>query len=329
VSRGQRWRRRADSDTLIIRRMKADLHVHSCHSLESGSFKFLRSRDCYSSPEDVYRTAKARGMDLVTITDHDSIGGCLEFLDRHPDADDFIIGEEVSCRFPDGDIEVHLGVYGLNEAIHRELQPLRSNVFDVAALLHDRGVFFALNHLLFFYRGQTPLESYLRILDIVPAVEARNGAMLPMHNDLVEETARQSGRLAMTAGSDAHTLRRIGRTFIEVPGSRDAGSFLAGLRRGEGCPGGRHGNVGALTADIYGVVTRYVASLAGYGPADHTVTERLVFGAFSLVSAPFQFLPFAAACQFQLRQRRHVAAARAALSLRPDAVAEIAAQGAE
>jgi predicted metal-dependent phosphoesterase TrpH len=309
--------------------MKADLHVHSYHSKQSGSFKFLRSRDCYSAPEAVYRTAKARGMDLVTITDHDSIGGCLEFLERHPDADDFIMGEEVTCRFPDGDIEVHLGVYGLTEAIHRELQPLRQNVFDVAALLRERGVFFAINHLLFFYRGQAPLASYLRLLDEVPAVEARNGAMLAMHNALVEETARRSGRLAMTAGSDAHTLRRVGRTFIEIPAARSAGEFLAALARGEGQPGGVHGNVGALTGDIYGVVTRYVASLAGHGPADHSLTERLVFGAFSLVSAPFQFLPFAAACQFQLRQRRHVAAARAALARRPHAVAEIAVQGAE
>ena len=82
---------------------RADLHVHSWHSLQSGNLTFLQSRDCYSSPEDVYRTAKARGMDLVTITDHDSIDGCLEFLDRHPDATDFIVGEEVSCRLPDGD----------------------------------------------------------------------------------------------------------------------------------------------------------------------------------------------------------------------------------
>ncbi len=143
--------------------MKADLHVHSRHSAQSGSLKFLRSRDCYSDPEAVYRTAKARGMDVVTITDHDSIGGCLEFLERHPDATDFIVGEEVSCRFPDGDIEVHLGVYGTTEQLHRELQPLRRNVFDVIALLRERDVFFALNHLLFFYRGQAPLDSYLRL----------------------------------------------------------------------------------------------------------------------------------------------------------------------
>src|SRR3712207_9376709 len=111
--------------------MRADLHVHSWHSKQSGSLRLLRSRDSYSSPERVYRTARARGMDLVTITDHDTIDGCLELLNRHPDAGDFIVGEEVSCRLPEGDIEVHLGVYGLDEALHRELQPLRGNVFEV------------------------------------------------------------------------------------------------------------------------------------------------------------------------------------------------------
>ena len=132
--------------------MRADLHVHTWASTQSGAMKFLRSRDCYSSPFDVYRTARARGMDLVTFTDHDSIDGCLELLDRHPETADFICGEEVSCRFPDGDIEVHLGVYGMTEALHRDLQPLRGNVFEVIARLREADVFFALNHLLHFYR---------------------------------------------------------------------------------------------------------------------------------------------------------------------------------
>ena len=91
--------------------------------------RFLRSRDCYSQPEEVYRVAKARGMSVVTITDHDSIHGCLEFLDRHPDSTDFFVSEEVSCRLPEGDIEVHFGVYGTTEALHREIQPLRPNAF--------------------------------------------------------------------------------------------------------------------------------------------------------------------------------------------------------
>ena len=113
---------------------RADLHVHSWHSKVNGDLPFFKSRDCYSRPTDVYRTAKARGMDIVTITDHDSIDGCLELFDRFPGASDILMGEEVSCTFPDGDIDVHLAVYGMTEALHRDVQPLRRNVFEVIAL---------------------------------------------------------------------------------------------------------------------------------------------------------------------------------------------------
>src|SRR5437667_375370 len=61
--------------------LRADLHVHSDHS-GLKQLRFLRMRDCYSAPVDVYRSAKARGMDLVTLTDHDTIDGCLAIRDR-------------------------------------------------------------------------------------------------------------------------------------------------------------------------------------------------------------------------------------------------------
>lgn len=288
--------------------MRADLHVHSWCSTENRDIEFLRSRDCYSAPDAVYATARARGMDLVTITDHDTFDGCAEFLDRHPDADDFIPGEEVSCRFPDGDIEVHLGVYGMTEALHRTLQPLRRNVFDVTACLREAGVFFALNHLFHFYRGQTSLESYLRLLAEVPALEARNGAMCEGHNLLIEQVAHTaSPTVSLIGGSDAHTLRRVGRTWTEVPGARTAAEFLDGLRNGLCRPGGAHGGPLPLAGDVYGVVFKYMASLAGIGPRDHAGLERLGCAAFSLASLPFQFIPLLVAAIAKSRERRIVA----------------------
>jgi predicted metal-dependent phosphoesterase TrpH len=278
--------------------------------------RFLESRDCYSSPRDVYRVAKARGMDLVTITDHDSIDGCLELLDRHPDARDVFISEEVSCWFPGADVQVHLGVYGLDERLHRDLQPLRRNVFDVARCLREAGVFFALNHLLHFYRGQVPLDTYLRLIDEVPALEVRNGTMLPAHNALVEElaaawnAARPLGRIG---GSDAHTLRRIGRTWTEAPGE-SAVDFLRSLRAGRSRACGAHGATADVTADAYGVMYRYCASLLGRGPRDHTIARRAACLAFSVVSLPAQFLPLAIVARGKRREAQEVARARAALS---------------
>jgi predicted metal-dependent phosphoesterase TrpH len=290
--------------------VKADLHVHSYHSGHNYDLPFLRSRDCYSLPEDVYRTAKARGMDVVTITDHDSIDGCLEFLDRHPDAQDFIIGEEISCWLPTGAsartrIEVHLGAYGMTERAHREIQPLRENVFDVIAYLREARIFFALNHLFHFYRDQMPLASYLTLLDHVSALETRNGAMLPKQNALIEQIAAAagSGRYAAVAGSDAHTLRRVGRTWTEAPGSTRE-EFLANVAAGKGTAHGQQGGALFLAADIYGVIADYWLSLIGLRRHEISLPRRAFGLAFSAVSLPFEFIPLLVATIAKSRESR-------------------------
>ena len=297
-----------------MRTLRADLHVHSCHSLRSGSLRFLKSRDCYSRPEDVYRVAKARGMDLVTITDHDSIGGCLEYLDRNPDSRDFFISEEVSCRLPQGDVEVHLGVYGMDERLHRELQPLRRDVFEVAARLREAGVFFALNHLLHFYRRQLPLDAYLRLLDEVPGLEARNGTMLPEHNALVERVAsRWAGASRFAIGwRQRRAHAETGRADMDgscpwTTGGRDEiAGFLTSLRERRSRPAGAHGGTASVAGDAYGVVARYCASLLGAGPRDHRALRRAGCLAFSLVSLPAQFLPLAIVASGKRREAREV-----------------------
>jgi predicted metal-dependent phosphoesterase TrpH len=299
--------------------LRADLHVHTCHSKVSGTMPFLGSRDCYSTPADVYRVAKARGMDLVALTDHDSIDGALELLDARPDATDVIIGEEVSCILPDGDIAVHLGVYGMTESLHREVQPLRRNVFDVTARLREANVFFSLNHLLLFYRRQIPFDQYLRLLDAVPALEVRNGTMLAAHNTLVELMAQRRDvtapmpRLAMVAGSDAHTLRRVGLTWTTAPG-RTREDFLLSLRQGLGRPGGLHGTAATVAGDAYGVIGGYLGSLAGYGPSDLRAWRRAACLTFAGATLPFQFMPLAIAMARKARERREVARAAAHLA---------------
>ncbi|MEM5786331.1 MAG: PHP domain-containing protein, partial [Syntrophobacteraceae bacterium] len=60
--------------------MKIDLHVHSKHSIQPSQW-ILQKLGCpesFTEPEALYRTAKRKGMDLVTITDHNTISGALE-----------------------------------------------------------------------------------------------------------------------------------------------------------------------------------------------------------------------------------------------------------
>jgi predicted metal-dependent phosphoesterase TrpH len=295
-------------------RLRADLHVHTCHSTQNGTVPFLHARDCYSAPADVYRTAKQRGMDLVAITDHDSIDGGLELLAARPGADDIIVGEEITCWFPDSTLEVHIAAYDMTEALHRDVQPLRRNVFEVAARLREAGVFFALNHLLHFYRGQVPLEAYLRLLDDVPALEVRNGTMLPGHNLMIERLVSEwrpphGGRLAVVAGSDAHTLRRVGRTWTSAPGVSRS-EFMRSLRAGLGEPGGSHGGVSAVAGDAYGVVASYIASLVSGDPPDVRSWHRAGCLAFSVATLPMQGLPLIIAAARKHAERRAIGQVR-------------------
>ena len=54
---------------------KADLHVHSSHSNKPTYWAMRKFNvpESYTSPQYLYKTARDRGMDFVTITDHNAI----------------------------------------------------------------------------------------------------------------------------------------------------------------------------------------------------------------------------------------------------------------
>jgi predicted metal-dependent phosphoesterase TrpH len=274
--------------------------------------RWFRSRDCYSDPEAIYRAAHTRGMDLVAITDHDSIDGCLELLDRHPGATDLLMGEEIECRVPGTGVRLHLGALGLTERHHRDVQPLRGNVFEAASFLRAEGVALILHHPFHFFRGETTVRDYLEpLLSLVHAVEVRNGTMAAAHNDLAAElTASWNlrhplARLGETGGSDAHVLAHVGATFTEAPG-RTREEFLESLKRGE-CRGqGLQGTYGRLTYEIYGVIVNYWGSLVGLRPSGLTGVQRAQGIIGSVLSLPFQFSPLIVTAILRRGERRRV-----------------------
>jgi predicted metal-dependent phosphoesterase TrpH len=284
----------------------------------------FRSRDCYSTPDEIYRAARARGMDVVTMTDHDSIDGCLEFLSRHPDAPDFLIGEEIECRLPNRGIRLHLGVFGLTERMHAEAQALRGDVREAAAFLRGAGAALVLHHPLHFFRGEMPAQEYLNtLLPLVDAVEVRNGTMLPAHNDVASAIAgawrrRGTGQpMGETGGSDAHVLGHVGDTWTAVEFEVRGGDarrpappgqvFLDGLRGGRSTAAGLQGTAGRFAFEIYGVVFNYWRGLIGLRPSGLTASQRLTGAAISIVSLPFQFTPLLVSLAQKQRERRRVA----------------------
>lgn len=226
--------------------MKLDTHVHTRHSGNTSIWPLQDvMRESYNTPERVYDLARARGMDLVTITDHDHISGACA-LGRRADV---VVGCEVTAVFPNDGVRVHLNVFGIDAASHAEIERLRPDIHRLLPFLQREALFTSLNHVASGINGPLTAEHVAAILPWVDGLETRNGSRLEVQNRTAEYLALATGK-AMLGGSDSHTERGIGQTWTEVPGATSAESFFAGLRRGEGRAYGRHGSVGTMSSDI-------------------------------------------------------------------------------
>ncbi len=233
--------------------MKCDLHVHTKHSGMCNLPLLDRvCRECYNDPQAVYDTLKRRGMDLVTITDHDSIGAA-ESLRHYPD---FFLSEEVTCITPSG-TEIHVGVYGIEERHHTELQRRRKDVPSLAAYLREQRLFFSINHVFSSLTGRRTARDFQLFEEEFPAVETLNGQIPRPNNRSASRLARDWGKAAV-AGSDAHTLESLGSTYTEIAAAATVPDFLCGLRHGRGQAQGASGNYAKLTRAILEIGTRLV-----------------------------------------------------------------------
>ena len=205
-------------------------------------------RESYNEPREVYNRLKEQGMSLVTLTDHDSIDGA-EALRGQPD---FFLSEEVTVQMPTGN-EMHLGVYGITERDHVEIQRRRKDFIALLMYLTEKKLFFSVNHVFSGLTGHRCEEDFRWFESYVPAFETRNGQMWRQANASAERLAVSLNKIAI-AGSDAHTISGVGRTYTEVPGARTVDEFFAGLRAGRGRVQGIHGSYGRLTADVYAIV---------------------------------------------------------------------------
>lgn len=226
--------------------MKLDTHVHTVFSGHSTIPWVSRlMRESYNTPEGVYRRAKARGMDLVAITDHDVIDGALTIADRP----DVIVGSEVTGVFPGDGVKVHLLVLGINETHHREIQRLRHDVCELLPYLKRERIFTSLNHVASRVNGRITGAHVAALIPWIDGLEIRNGSRLDVQNRTAACVAAAHRKVGV-GGSDSHTLRGIGRTWVEAPFATTRDEFLDELRAGRVRVGGRQGSAFALASDV-------------------------------------------------------------------------------
>ncbi len=232
---------------------KADLHCHSTASQLSrlGVQRSLGLPECATPPQEVYELAKRRGMDFVTITDHDTIDGCLELADR-PDC---FVSEELTARFAGEAQAVHVLCYGIDPGDHEWLQAHAGDLEACAAYLHENEIVCALAHP--FYNVAAPLAKRhrRRLAELFPIWEVRNGSRAGELNAPAVVYVETHGGTGV-GGSDDHAGVDIGRTFTEAPGASTPEEFLDRVRNGRAEARGEQGSAAKWAHAAMALATR-------------------------------------------------------------------------
>ncbi len=218
---------------------RVDMHCHSTASQVSklGVQRAVGLPECATPPEEVYELAKRRGMDFVTITDHDTIDGVLQIADRP----DVFVSEELTASFRGEPQAVHVLCYGITAEDHDWLQANSHDVELCAMYLHDAGIACALAHP--YYAVGAPLtpRHRRRLAELFEVWETRNGSR-------AHELNRPAATYVATCdgigigGSDDHAGVDIGRTWTQAPTAASPAEFLAHLRAGEVEAKGKQGS---------------------------------------------------------------------------------------
>jgi len=288
---------------------RADLHIHSRHSDRAADW-VLRRLDfpaSYSDPLATYQRLREAGMDFVTLTDHNTIGGCLEIA-HLPGV---IVGEEVTVYFPDDECKVHILVWGITEAQHRMLQDARENIYEFQKAVAEHGIAHAVAHP--FQRVNEKLTSlHLQKLILLfrhfekingrycglvsEAAGSVLGGLTSRHIEIfnartgVDPTHDEPWKKAFVGGSDDHGGTHIARAFTETAACAEPAEFLGKIRAGDCAAGGEAGSPLVMAHGTYSTAFQYAKARLALKPGDpSTGLMEKIFSRFMEGQDPTEF----------------------------------------
>ncbi len=181
--------------------------------------------------------AKRRGMDFVTITDHDTIDGVLQIADRP----DVFISEELTASFRGESQAVHVLCFGISPEDHEWLQAHRGDLELCAAYMYERDIVCALAHP--YYTVAAPLSARhrKRLASLFAIWEVRNGARAPSSTGPPRCTRRPGTGSGSAAATTTPASTSGGPTRRRRP-PRTPQEFLEHLRAGRATARGRQGS---------------------------------------------------------------------------------------
>lgn len=276
---------------MLESRFKVDMHVHSKFSTRPSQW-LLQKIGCpesFTEPANLYAIARSRGMDMVTITDHNTIRGGLEIA-HLPGT---FLSEEITTYFPEDKCKLHVLAYDITEEQHTDIQHHRQNVFDLVPYLRREGIAHALAHPLFAVNDRlTPahFEQSLLLFDVFEENGTRDARQNQVLRDIltrlnpldIERMANTHGiaphgtqpwNKGLMGGSDDHSSLNIARMHTIFPGEAGVENVLIAIHNHTTRPSGAAATPRTMAHNLYGIAYQFYRSRLG--DLSHTASEHI------------------------------------------------------
>ncbi|MCX7836043.1 MAG: glycosyltransferase [bacterium] len=250
---------------------KADLHVHSKYSEHPSEWflKRLGAAESYTDPFHVYRMAKEKGMNWVTITDHNRIEGALLLNEKYPK--ETFLGVEATAYFPEDDCKIHVLCYGFSAEQFEVMDRLRNDVYQFRDYLVQENIVHSLAHATYAVNNKLQYHHLERLILLFNIFESINGGRNRMNNlrwtyalskltpEHIEDYRRRyhiepvgdtPWIKGFTGGSDDHAGIFIADTYTEAEGKTPQ-EFLQSIANRQGKAHGRHNDFQSLVFSVY------------------------------------------------------------------------------
>lgn len=288
--------------------LAVDLHVHSRHSTRPSQWilQKLGCAESYTDPKALYDIARRRGMDLVTISDHNTLAGSLEIAHL----DNTFVSEEITAYFPEDRCKIHVLAWDLTEAHHADITRLRENIYDLVDYLTVSGIPHACAHAMYSLNERLTLDHMERLLLLFRVFELngsrddfQNGilraivqGLTPSDMDAMADRQDMAPRMErpwvkhLMAGSDDHSSLNIARSHTIIEGVSGVGhgrvrDALRGVMEGRGTPQGSAATPVTMAHNLYSIAYQFYKQR--FGLARHVNRDTVLrFADRVLTGAP-------------------------------------------
>ena len=198
--------------------LKMDSHIHSEYSPDSNS-----------KIDDILKTAKKRNIDIIAISDHNTVDGTSEVLRKTRNTDILAIPSiEISST------QGHILGFGCEENIPKDLTPQ-----DTIDRIHDLGGLAIIPHPYCFYRHGLLCKSDYKDLKI-DAIETKNARFIVGYCNMKAKNLSKKENIPSLGASDSHYWKFVGDCYSKIDAEKDIDSILKAIVKGkvEACGNG-------------------------------------------------------------------------------------------